>query len=177
MRGYVVALMVAGSLAVVACGNGAPAPAETVTARATASAPAPSRTPMPTGTRTVIVATATPAGFTTPPAPPASTPAPSGDSGVEGTVTIGPTCPVQRIDSPCPDRPYEATIIVLDGARRQVAEVRSAADGHFRVLLAPGAYTLSPQSQGAFPRAAEQAMTVLEGQITTVRIAFDSGIR
>jgi hypothetical protein len=177
MRRYLVALMVAGSLAFVACGNGASAPAGTVTAHATASAPAPSRTPIPTGTRTAIVTTATPAGFTTPPAWPASTPAPSGDSGVEGTVTIGPTCPVQRIDSPCPDRPYEATVIVLDAARRPVAEVRSAADGHFRVVLAPGAYTLSPQAQGAFPHAAEQTVTVLEGQITTVQIAFDSGIR
>ncbi len=151
MRGYVVALMVAGSLAVVACGNGASAPSGTVTAHATASAPAPSRTPTPTGTRTIIVATATPADFTTPPASPVSTPAPSGDSGVEGTVTIGPTCPVQRIDSPCPDRPYEATIIVLDGARRQVAEVRSAADGHFRVLLAPGRLHAEPSVARRLP--------------------------
>lgn len=177
MRGYIVALIMAGSLAFVACGNGVSAPAGTVTAHATASALAPSCTPIPTGTRTAIVATATPADFTTPPASPASTPAPSSDTGVEGIVTIGPTCPVQRVDSPCPDRPYEATIFLLDGARRPIAEVRSAADGRFRVVLAPGTYTLSPQAQGAFPHAAEQTVTVLEGQITTVQIAFDSGIR
>ena len=32
----------------------------------------------------------------------------TGKSGIEGTVTIGPTCPVQRLDDPsCDDRPYQ----------------------------------------------------------------------
>src|SRR3990170_4096442 len=29
------------------------------------------------------------------------------DSGVEGHIWIGPTCPVVRIGNECPDRPYE----------------------------------------------------------------------
>jgi hypothetical protein len=110
---------------------------------------------------------------------PAATPtgAPGGASGIEGVVTIGPTCPVQRIDSPCPDRPYEATILVLDNARRQIAEARSGLDGRFRVLVPPGAYTLSPPQTGTPPYAPEQTVTVTAGHLTTVQIVFDSGVR
>src|SRR5205814_1656827 len=34
-------------------------------------------------------------------------------SGVEGRVTAGPTCPVQRADQPCPDKPVETTLRLL----------------------------------------------------------------
>ena len=175
MRGYLAALALVGSFAFAGCSDGASSP--TKTPRATTSAPAASRTSTPRPTPTRSASTATPPAETSTPVPATSTPAPAGDSGIEGLVTIGPTCPVQRIDSPCPDRPYEAAVIVLDGNRRKVAEVRSDADGRFRVLLPPGAYTLSPQSPGILPRAGEQTVTVVPGMLTSVMIQYDSGIR
>ncbi len=100
-------------------------------------------------------------------------------SGIEGLVTIGPVCPVERIDTPCPDKPYQATIVVKDGQGGEVARVQSGKDGRFRVALAAGAYTLAPRSssQGSYPFAPEQQVEVQAGAFTTVSVQFDSGIR
>jgi hypothetical protein len=119
----------------------------------------------------------TPAATATIAPPPAtSTPGPVGQTGIAGTVTIGPTCPVQRIDSPCPDRPYEATITVWQGGNR-VAEARSGPDGHFVVELPPGTYRVVGESPGTFPHATEQTVTVSAGGLAQVQIQYDSGIR
>lgn len=172
MRGWFAALVIVPALALTACGDSM-SPARTATPRLTASR-----------TATPVFATATPAytiatpptGTVTPAAATATLP-PNGDTGIEGMVTIGPTCPVERVGSPCPDRPYEATIAVLDSAGRQVAEARSGADGHFLVLLPPGTYTLRPRQSGTPPHAAEVTVTVAAGYMTDVQVAFDSGIR
>lgn len=97
--------------------------------------------------------------------------------GIEGQAVAGPTCPVERIDRPCPDRPYQATVTVSDRAGRFVTRFQTDADGRFRVPLAPGTYRLEPESPGILPRAAELTVTVREGQFTTVLIKYDTGIR
>ncbi len=98
-------------------------------------------------------------------------------SGIEGQATIGPTCPVQHQDSPCPDQPYQASIRVLGANRELVLEFQTDTQGFFRVELEPGTYTLVPLSPGVYPRAPEQVVTVVEGQFTEVLIQYDSGIR
>ncbi|MDP9238860.1 MAG: hypothetical protein M3P30_15920 [Chloroflexota bacterium] len=105
-----------------------------------------------------------------------STPGPPGQTGIAGLVTIGPTCPVQRIDSPCPDRPYEAAITVWQGGAK-VAEARSAAGGRYLVELPPGSYRVVGESPGTLPRGTEQEAVVEAGRITTVDLRYDSGIR
>lgn len=111
------------------------------------------------------------------PAPTASrTPLP-GESGIAGRVTLGPTCPVQRVDSPCPDRPYEATIQVVDADGRVVAETRSRADGSYFAAVAPGAYTVHPVSPNTLPRAGDVTVSVAAGNVTGLDIRYDSGIR
>lgn len=161
-----------GAIALTACGGGSAYPSSTAGAPATATA---TRTPA------VVVITGTtpsPAATSAPPAATATADATrQGASGIEGRVTIEPTCPVQRIDSPCPDRPYEATMAILDASRRQVASVRSGADGRFRMLLPPGDYTLVPQTTNTPPTAREQTVIVVDRAFTTVQIVFDSGIR
>ncbi|MGZ4140101.1 MAG: hypothetical protein ACXVD8_09560, partial [Actinomycetota bacterium] len=64
------------------------------------------------------------------------------DSGVQGTATEGPTCPVQRAGAPPCVRPYEGVIVVKQGDR-VVTQGRSDAAGKFRIVLAPGDYTLT----------------------------------
>jgi hypothetical protein len=143
-------------------------------------APSPAATNTPSGTpaHTIAAGSATPAPPPVTPPPSTATPLPqAGDTGIDGFVTIGPTCPVERPDSPCPDRPFEATIDILDDQGRQVAAARSDAQGHFRVLLPPGTYTLQGRSATAPPYARPETATVTEGELTTVRIRFDSGIR
>ena len=107
---------------------------------------------------------------------PTATPA-AAPSGIEGQALIGPTCPVQRQDSPCPDQPYQASIQVLGANRELVLEFQTDTQGSFRVELEPGTYTLAPLSPGVHPRAEEQVVRVEEGRFTEVIIQYDSGIR
>ncbi len=101
-------------------------------------------------------------------------------SGIEGQVSFGPISPVVRPGvrpGMVNYRPYQATITILDEEGQTVTQCQSDMDGKFRVSLKPGRYTLIPESPGPRPRAARQAVTVLEGEFIQVRINFDSGIR
>ena len=102
-----------------------------------------------------------------------------GAAGIEGLVTIGPMCPVLRVDTPCPDQPFETTIVVETEDGDEVATVHSGADGRFQITLTPGRYTLVPQSPnpGGPPMAGEQVIEVEVGSFTQVTIQYDSGIR
>jgi hypothetical protein len=100
-------------------------------------------------------------------------------SGIQGRVTIGPTCPVERPDSPCPDAGYAATIRVMSG-NDVVATGRSADDGSFRIPVAPGTYEIQADplsGDGIAHAAAVTDVVVRDGAFTHVDVSFDSGIR
>jgi len=109
---------------------------------------------------------------------PAASPTPSG-SGIQGVVQAGPTCPVERINSPCPPRPLAATIVVRDASGREVARTHSGADGHFKVDVAPGTYTVVGLNIGSsmLPRPIPTTATVTSGSYTAITVEYDSGIR
>ncbi len=98
-------------------------------------------------------------------------------SGVEGHVTIGPTCPVEQINDPCPDKPYQATLTVLNSHGKKVTQFQTDPGGYYHLTLAPGEYVMHPESPGVMPHAAEQPFSVLPDQYTTLDITYDSGIR
>jgi len=101
-------------------------------------------------------------------------------SGIEGLVTIGPQCPVLEEGVPCPDRPYQAELRVLEEASgRVVAAFHSGVDGRFRVDLPPGRYVLDPGEPLLVdePRADKMTIGVETGRYTEVTVRFDSGIR
>ena len=100
-------------------------------------------------------------------------------SGIEGVITLGPLCPVMQAGVPCPDRVYAATLALLDASGREVDRVTSGADGHYRLMVAPGQYTLVPQSPPGLPLpfADPIAVDVVAGSWTTLDVAYDSGIR
>ena len=101
-----------------------------------------------------------------------------GPSGVAGIVLVGPTCPVQRVDDPCPDRPLAATLLVRDAAGRPVCTTASGGDGRFRAALPAGDYVLDPgPSNLRWPRGSATAVTVPGGRWVEAVVAFDSGIR
>jgi len=102
---------------------------------------------------------------------------PDAPQGVEGLVLLGPLCPVASPDDPCPDRPYQAFIEILDRKQDRVTRVESAADGTFRVGLEPGLYILVPENGDPFPAAAEQVVDIQAGVWSEVTINFDTGIR
>ncbi|MFF7929087.1 carboxypeptidase-like regulatory domain-containing protein [Streptomyces mirabilis] len=102
------------------------------------------------------------------------------DSGIEGRTMVDGGCPVVREHSPCPDRPLSARLTITTGApERTVTKTTSGADGHFRIPLPPGTYTLHPANlTGAVtPIAQPMDVTVTSGRFTTIVVSFDSGIR
>ena len=102
---------------------------------------------------------------------------PPGDStGLVGTVTRGPITPVCRVGVPC-DAPFAASFTVT----RQtlvVAHFQSDSAGHYEVLLAPGAYTVTPDSGSpVFPKGQAKVATVGPVGLTRLDLQFDTGIR
>jgi hypothetical protein len=102
---------------------------------------------------------------------------PDAAQGVEGMVLLGPQCPVQTPDNPCPDLPYQAWIKVRRSGAGIITRIQSGEDGHFRVGLRPGTYILDPESGDPFPFAVEQEVEVEAGVYAEVVINFDTGIR
>ncbi len=101
-------------------------------------------------------------------------------SGIEGKVTIGPTCPVQRLDDPnCDDLAYPAVIHVNTTNGIWVTKFQADAQGKFKIELEPGKYNIDPQTpkQDFLPRGSSQDVTVVSGVFTTVNVQYDSGIR
>jgi hypothetical protein len=100
-------------------------------------------------------------------------------SGVSGVVLAGPQCPVERLDSPCPDQPLPDVVVrvsVSDG--RTVAEGRTDGSGHFTVAVAPGTYTVQAVLASAGPTFAQpEQVTVQAAAFTEVTLSVDTGIR
>jgi len=102
---------------------------------------------------------------------------PQAAQGIAGIVLLGPQCPVQTLENPCPDLPYQAWINVRNSGGGFVTRIRSGEDGRFRVGLRPGLYVLDPMSGDPFPTAGDQEVEVEEGVYTEVTVSFDTGIR
>jgi hypothetical protein len=107
------------------------------------------------------------------------TPAAQPGTGIQGMVQVGPTCPVEQLNSPCPPRPLGATIVVRDGNGTVVTRFHSGADGRFKVNLAAGSYTLLGLTVGSsfLPRPIPTSVTVTQGTYAWVTVQYDSGIR
>jgi len=107
-----------------------------------------------------------------------SAPAATG-TGIQGTVEAGPTCPVERINSPCPPRPMAATVVIRDSHGTEVVRIDAGSDGHFKVDLPPGRYTLMGEAVAGnpLPRPLPTSAIVSPGRYTTVTVEYDSGIR
>jgi hypothetical protein len=116
-------------------------------------------------------------GCTNSPATPTGAP----DTGIRGTATAGPVCPVERNppDPSCAPRPVVgATIVIRDGSGAQVAVAISDADGRYFAVLPPGDYLVDPQPvTGLMGTAGKQPATVVVGSITDVPLEYDTGIR
>jgi hypothetical protein len=104
---------------------------------------------------------------------------PAQENGVKGQALIGPTCPVMTVESPCPDQPYQANLVIwtLDG--QEVTRFKTDAEGKFQVNLPPGDYILHPEVPAGkmIPSAADVPFTVNPGEFTELIVSFDSGIR
>jgi len=105
---------------------------------------------------------------------------PSNKNGISGTVTLGPTCPVERIppDPNCAPKFYSTSInIMKTGSTSIVKTIQSDSNGTFKVDLVPGVYTLQARGGSVLPRCGEVSVEVKNGQYTNADISCDTGIR
>ena len=95
-------------------------------------------------------------------------------TGLEGTVTLGPTQPVCQEGEPC-EAPLQAQFTLRrDG--RVVSRFASDSSGHFPVYAAPGTYTVVPaQPVGIGVQTPE--VIVQQRGLTHINLSFDTGIR
>lgn len=99
------------------------------------------------------------------------------ESGIRGRVMIGPQCPVERAGSPCPDKPFEGTVLVSTESGRPVDSVESEPDGSFEIRLDPGTYVLTVAGLEGPTFAKPVTVTVRAGQMAAVTVLVDTGIR
>ncbi len=99
------------------------------------------------------------------------------DSGIEGTVTVGPMCPVVQENIPCPDDPFIGTFTILNMEGGRVAEFQTDEEGRFRIGLAAGDYVLHLDSPKPMRGVKDTRFTVGENKYTVLEIKLDSGIR
>ncbi len=91
---------------------------------------------------------------------------------------LGPTCPVESVTSPCPDRPFQGDVraTASDGSTTMVS---ADAQGRFTMNLRAGTYAVVAvaPSGGGPPTPVPQTVQVETGSYTRVTLEVDTGIR
>jgi hypothetical protein len=102
---------------------------------------------------------------------------------LSGVVTIGPICPVEKINDPCPTPPaaYAARKVLVEtaDATKVLFVVDIDSHGFYRIDLVPGTYTVDLQKNGIDRSAQVPAKVTIVGGGAAVQldIAIDTGIR
>lgn len=101
---------------------------------------------------------------------------------IKGKVTVGPICPVERLDSPCPVPPeaYTSREVILYAAdgTTVVKRMRFAPDGTYRFEALAGTYVLGIPNQGVGgSRDLPKTVTIKSGETFEVNFSIDTGIR
>lgn len=101
---------------------------------------------------------------------------------LSGTMTIGPVCPVERIDHPCTPTPEmfaaNKVFVYKNNTTQLVATLTPDAVGHFSGALTPGTYTVDVGHQAVGgARGVPVQVSVSAGKTATVNIDIDTGIR
>jgi hypothetical protein len=100
-----------------------------------------------------------------------------GEGAIRGTVTIGPMCPVVRVGEECPDKPYATTLLLQDQKGKTIKTIIVPENGQFELSVPVGSYIILPKVNSIMPRAEAVSVSVFPGQVSSVTISFDSGIR
>lgn len=115
------------------------------------------------------------------PSPSPSAAAAAGRTGIGGTATAGPVCPVEKVppDPACAPHPVAGAVLVIrDASGSEVARVTTGADGAFLAELRPGGYAVEPQpADGLMGTPGPQSVTVNQGVMSTIKVVYDTGIR
>ena len=101
---------------------------------------------------------------------------------LDGRVTIGPICPVERIDQPCDPPPemyakHKLLVLAAD-TKKKVSEITMDGKGYFHEVLPPGDYLIDfvPHDIGISPPQPKE-VNIVAGQKAWLDIDIDTGIR
>ena len=93
--------------------------------------------------------------------------------GLRGMVVRGPTSPVCVAEQPC-SAPAANVTLVFKRAGQTAVRARTGSTGAYRVVLAPGVYTVAPASARAMD---PTSVRVVSGHFRRVDFSIDTGIR
>ncbi|MDD1677882.1 MAG: hypothetical protein LUO93_01695 [Methanomicrobiales archaeon] len=107
--------------------------------------------------------------------------APQNAGYLEGKVTIGPLCPVERPGQTCeltPETYAARKIVVTAETGTTVAIVDINATGYYRTALPPGSYIVDINHAGIdHSLDVPASVTILAGETIALNIDIDTGIR
>ncbi len=99
---------------------------------------------------------------------------------VAGNVTVGPICPVERVDHPCVPSPetYTSKEAVVYGSDGITVKNRTRLDskGNYKISLAPGNYYIEIVP-GGMRQDNKKSITIRTNQTTVANFDIDTGIR
>jgi hypothetical protein len=98
---------------------------------------------------------------------------------IHGEVLLGPTCPVESIQSPCPGRPLAGVPVrVVDADGEVRASAVSDDRGAFTIDVTPGSYLLTASIEQDPARSVKPVrVEVRAGEVVRSDVMVDSGIR
>lgn len=101
---------------------------------------------------------------------------------IRGTVTVGPICPVERVDMPCktPPEAYTSREVILYAADgiTVVKQLNFDPDGTYRFEVSAGVYILDiPRPGVGGSKDLPQTVSIKPGETVEVNFSIDTGIR
>ena len=97
-------------------------------------------------------------------------------TGIRGVVLLGPMCPVEQANSPCPDKPMADTEVDVMQSGAVVATATTDAQGRFETAVPAGTYIVQAVTTG-IQSSRGVSTTVTDGSFSSVSVLVDSGIR
>lgn len=94
-----------------------------------------------------------------------------------GIVRSAPSCPVERVDHPCPARPVDGALVQALKGGRVAAQQRTTENGGFTFRLQAGEYVVRATSGRGYASTTEKPATLITDHTRRLILVLDSGIR
>jgi|SRR6266700_281044 len=99
-------------------------------------------------------------------------------TGIEGIITIAPVRPGPPSDGIASSKPLASATFIVENKKCVVTSFTTDEQGHFRISLNPGHYTVSMKDKrGRIGRYGPFNVDVVAGQMTKVEWQCDTGMR
>lgn len=101
-------------------------------------------------------------------------------TGLTGTVTAGPVCPVETDppDPNCAPRPVaDARIVVFVEGGESVGHTLTDVSGRFSFSLPPGSYEIVAEPVDGYMGTPAPVVVLVDDGFTTIDLEYDTGIR